>query len=64
MTKSDITNFVNLIDFNDKLKNVFKKVTSTKAKHLLVENELKIYKHLIQSIFVVRVILKMLLLKN
>ena len=41
VTKSDIANFVNKRDFDDKLKNLIKKVTSNKIKHLLVENKLK-----------------------
>ena len=40
-SKSDIANFVKKTDFDDKLKNLNKKVTSNKTKHLLVENELK-----------------------
>ena len=40
-SKNDITNFVNKTDFDDKLKNLNKNVTSNKTKHLLVENELK-----------------------
>ena len=39
--KSDIANFVNKTDFDEKLKYLNKKVTSNKAKHPLVENELK-----------------------
>ena len=38
--KSDIANFVKEIDFDEKLRNVNKKVTLNKSKHLLVENEL------------------------
>ena len=40
-TKSDIASFLNKTDFDDKLKNLNKKVTSNKAKQFLVENELK-----------------------
>ena len=40
-SKSDIANFVKKTDFDDKLKNVNKKVTSNKTKHLLFENEFK-----------------------
>ena len=40
-SKNDIINFVNDTDFDDKLKNLNKKVTSNKEKHLLVESELK-----------------------
>ena len=39
--KNDIANFVNKTDFEDKLKNLNKKATSNKRKHLLVENDLK-----------------------
>ena len=39
--KNDAADFVKKIDFDDKLKNVNKKVTSNKTKHLLVENEFK-----------------------
>ena len=63
-TISDIANFVNKTDFDEKLNNLNKKVTSNKTKHLPVKNEFKKnYKHLIQSIFVVKVILKMMVLK-
>ena len=40
-TKSDIVNFVDKTDFDDKLKNLNKKVTSNKTKHVLVAIELK-----------------------
>ena len=40
--KNDITNFVNKSDFDEKLKNLNKKVASNKTKHLLVESKLKI----------------------
>ena len=39
-SKNDIANFVEKTDFDDKLKNLHKKVTSNKTKHVLVENEL------------------------
>ena len=48
-SKSDIANFVKNADFDGKLKNLNKKVTSNKSKHLPVENEFKKYKHLIQA---------------
>ena len=38
-TKSDNVNFVNKADFDEKLKNLNKKVTPNKTKHLLLENE-------------------------
>ena len=41
-SKSDIANFVNKTNFDDGLKNLNKKITSIKTKHVLVENELKI----------------------
>ena len=37
--KNDIANFVKKIDFDDKLKNLNKEVTSNEIKHPLVENE-------------------------
>ena len=43
-TKGDTGDFVKKTNFNDKLKNLNKKVTSNKSKHLLVENEFKNYK--------------------
>ena len=36
-TKVDIDDFVNEIDFDDKLKTINKKVNTNKAKHVLVE---------------------------
>ena len=45
-SKSDIANFVKKAGFDDKLKNLNKKVTSNKIKHLPAEKELKNYKHL------------------
>ena len=50
-------NLVTKTDFNSSLN---KKITSNKTKHLTVENELKNQKHLIQSIFEVKVILKIM----
>ena len=40
-TKVDIVDFVKETDFDDKPKNLDKKVTSSKSKHVPVENELK-----------------------
>ena len=40
-SKGDIADFVKKTDFDDKLWNLNKKVTSNKTKHLLLENELK-----------------------
>ena len=39
-SKIDICNFVKKTDFDDKLKNLSKKVTSNKTTHVLAENEL------------------------
>ena len=39
-SKRDIANFVKKTDFDDKLKNMNKNVTSNKTKHAIVENEL------------------------
>ena len=39
-TKAGIDDFIENIDFDDKLKNVNKKVTSNKTKHVLIKNEL------------------------
>ena len=41
-SNSDIVNFVNKTDFDDKLKNLNKKDTSNKTKHALVENGFKL----------------------
>ena len=46
-SKSDITNSVKKTVFDDKQKNLNEKIKSNKTKHLLVENELKNYEHLI-----------------
>ena len=46
-------------DFDDKLKSAHQKINPNKTKHLLVENELKNYKYLIQFILEVKAILKM-----
>ena len=59
-SKSDIANFVKKTDFDDKLKKLNKKVTSNETKHLLVENELKNYKHLIQASLLAKVTLIMI----
>ena len=37
-SKSDIANLTSEMDFDEKLKNLNKKVTSNKTKHLLVKN--------------------------
>ena len=51
-TKSDIGNFVGKTDVDDKLKNLNEKVTSNKAKHLLVKNELKKLQTFASSLFI------------
>ena len=38
--KNNIASFVKKTDFDDKLKNLDKKITSNKTKHVLLENEL------------------------
>ena len=40
-TKGDISDFVKKTDFDENLKNLTKKVSSNKSKHLLNGNELK-----------------------
>ena len=59
-SKSDIANFVKKTDFDDKLKNLNKKVTSSKTRHLLVENEFKKLQLLIQVFLLVKVMLIMM----
>ena len=51
-------NLVTITDFEDKLKRLNQKINSNKTKHLLVENELKNYKYLIQFILEKKVISK------
>ena len=51
-SKIDIGNFVKKTDFDDKLKNSNKKVTSNKTKHLLVENEFKKLQTFDSSLFI------------
>ena len=43
-------NLITKTDFDDKLSSLNRKITSSKSKHLLVENELKKLKKLIQVI--------------
>ena len=40
-SKNDIVNFVKRTGFDDEVKNLNKKVTSNKTKHVLAENEFK-----------------------
>ena len=56
-------NLVTKTDFDAKLQSLSKIITSNKTKHLLVENELKNYKSLIQAILEAKVILKKMVLK-
>ena len=51
-------NIITKTDFDAKLSNLNRKVTTNKTKHLLVENELKSRKHLIQVVLLVKVILR------
>ena len=53
-------NLITKTDFDAELSSLNRNITSNKTKHLLIEIELKKLKHLIQSIFVVKVILKMM----
>ena len=50
-------------DFDTKLKSLNQKINSNKTKNLLVENGLKSYKHLIQVILEIKVILIKMVLK-
>ena len=59
-SKSDIANYVNKADFDNKLLSFNKRVNSNKTKHLLVENELKNYRHSIQVSSLVRITLIMM----
>ena len=40
-SKNVIANFIKKTDFDDKIKDLNKKITSNKTKHLLIENEFK-----------------------
>ena len=51
-SKNGIANFVKKTNFADKLKNLNKKATSNKSKHLLTENELKKLQTCDRSIFI------------
>ena len=51
-------NLITKTDFDAKLSSLNRKITANKSKHLLVENELKKIKHLIQVILLTKVILK------
>ena len=43
-SQTDIAGLVETINFDDKLKNINKNITSNKSKHLLVQNELLLVK--------------------
>ena len=51
-SKNDIATFVKKTDFGDKLKNLNKKITPNKTKHLLVENEFKKLETFDSSLFI------------
>ena len=51
-------NLTTKTDFNAKLPSLNRKITSNKSKHLLVENELKKLKHMIQFILLANIIFK------
>ena len=54
LSRKNDFNFVKKTDFDDKLKNLNKKITSNKAKHVLVENELKKLQTFDSSLFIVQ----------
>ena len=54
----DVSSLVKKIDFDTRLRKIRDRVTKNKAKHLLVENELKKLKKLDSSYFWVKIILK------
>ena len=51
-------NLITKTDFDSKLSNLNRKITTNKTKHLLVENKLNKLKTFIRVILLVRVILK------
>ena len=51
-SKNDIANFVKKTGFDDKLKNLNKKITFNKTKHALVENEFKKLQTFDSSLFI------------
>ena len=51
-------NLITKTDFNAKLSSLNRKITSDKSKHLLVENDLKKLKHLVQVILLAKLILQ------
>ena len=53
--KNDIANFVEWEDFDNKLQNLNKKITSNKTKHVLVENEFKKVKTFDPSLYISKI---------
>ena len=58
--KIDTVNFIKMTDFDNKLKNLNKKITSNKTKNVLVENKLKHYRHLTQVFLLVKATFSMM----
>ena len=56
-------NLITKTDFNAKLSSLNRKITSDKSKHLLVENNLKKLKHLVQVILLAKLILQKMVRK-
>ena len=59
-SKNDVASFLKMTDFDDKLKHFIKNVTLNKTKHVLVENELKKYRHFTKVALLVKVALAMM----
>ena len=53
-SKNGIANFVKLTDFDDKLKNLNKNVTSNKTNHVLIESELNELSEKVETISIKR----------
>ena len=56
-------NLITKTDFDTKRASLNRRITSNKTKHSLIENKLKKLKHLIEPIFVIKVILKIMMHK-
>ena len=56
-SKNNIANFVKKTDFANKLKHLNKKIISNKTKHVIVEMNLKNYRHLTQVFLLIKVTL-------
>ena len=56
-------NLITKTDFNAKFSSLNRKITSDKSKHLLVENDLKKLKHLVQVILLAKLILQKMVRK-